>query len=199
MDFTPRPQRLPFFTSDTHFGHGKMAAHRGFSNALAMNEELIKQWNLEVRPDDVVYLLGDFSFMGGSKTRDLIAALHGKIHLVPGNHDKGLNDQTLAMFHAVLKPIHNLKVPVAQPDGTNEVHRFVLSHFPLLVWDRCHHGAMHLHGHSHGNLRFPNPNARIMDVGIDAGILMRPFRFWEVMTYMTNRDYKPFDQHGANA
>jgi calcineurin-like phosphoesterase family protein len=197
MDFSPKPARTPFFTSDTHWGHGKIAAHRGFDSSLQMNHVLIERWNAKVRPDDVVYHLGDFSFMGAEKTRDIIKSLHGKIILIPGNHDKGLNNQTKTFFHSVEPPIRNVKVPVNRTDGENDVYRMVLSHFPLLVWDRCHYGSWHLHGHSHGHLKFPNPNARIMDVGIDASPDMTPFSFEEVATYMQGRDHKPFDQHGV--
>jgi calcineurin-like phosphoesterase family protein len=51
-------------------------------------------------------------------------------------------------------------------DGIN----VVLFHFPMLEWNRMHHGAFALFGHVHGNMdHYPNIlSARTMDVGIDS-------------------------------
>ena len=40
----------------------------------------------------------------------------------------------------------------------------VLCHYPLASWDRRHHGAWHLHGHSHGTHQ---GTGCILDVGVD--------------------------------
>ncbi len=40
----------------------------------------------------------------------------------------------------------------------------VLSHYAFRVWNRSHHGAIHLYGHSHGNL--PG-DSQSCDVGVD--------------------------------
>jgi calcineurin-like phosphoesterase family protein len=92
----------------------------------------------------------------------------------------------------VKKPIHELDV-----EWGDKSQRLVLCHFPMLVWNRAHHGAIHLHGHSHGNLRFPNPSARIMDVGVDANEALMPVSLSRVMEHMIGADHKPFDQHGT--
>ncbi|MDP2727308.1 MAG: hypothetical protein Q8P59_07165, partial [Dehalococcoidia bacterium] len=39
-----------------------------------------------------------------------------------------------------------------------------LCHYPVARWDRSHHGAWHLHGHSHG---FYKGRGFILDVGVD--------------------------------
>ena len=50
-----------FFTSDTHFCHGRefLYGPRGFTNAEEMNEAIIERWNSVVKPTDLVYHLGD--------------------------------------------------------------------------------------------------------------------------------------------
>ena len=49
---------------------------------------------------------------------------------------------------------------ITLPDGT----MVVLCHYAMLVWSRSHHGAIHLYGHSHGNL--PG-DSQSCDVGVD--------------------------------
>lgn len=54
-----------------------------------MNEELIKKWNSVVRPDDIVYHLGDFSMTSDKeKVAELVTRLNGRIVLIMGNHDQ---------------------------------------------------------------------------------------------------------------
>ena len=52
-----------FFTSDTHFGHGGALGlyRRPFASVAAMNEGLVERWNEAVKPEDVVWHLGDFA------------------------------------------------------------------------------------------------------------------------------------------
>src|SRR5258708_2167190 len=55
-----------YYTADTHFGHQLMlsetACARPFADTKAMDEALIANWNAVVKPGDIVYHLGDFSF-----------------------------------------------------------------------------------------------------------------------------------------
>ena len=81
---------MNWFTSDTHFGHNGIInyCNRPFSSVEEMNNELIRRWNVCVLPEDTVYHLGDFSFCGLIKTREILSQLNGKIVLIKGNHDK---------------------------------------------------------------------------------------------------------------
>jgi calcineurin-like phosphoesterase family protein len=191
----------PFFTSDLHAWHRSRAEFRGFSTMEAMNEAIIADWNRVVRPVDEVYLLGDVCFAGTTKTLDFLDQLNGRIHLVRGNHDKGMSGQVLQRFESVDKMM-SIKVPVARGDGINTVYRIELCHFPMLSWDLAHYGAWHLHGHSHGNCKYPHENARMMDVGIDTQTpyvplrgeapnwqgRFRPYSFQEVRDIMLARE-----------
>lgn len=183
------------FSSDPHFWHSRLATIRGFSSVEEMNEKLIDNWNKKVRLDDTVYLLGDVSFAGTTKTVDVLERLNGKIHLIRGNHDRELTGNVLSIFASV-KDLDRIKIVTHNPDGTSDVQRVVLCHFPLLVWDMAHHGAWHLHGHSHGSCRYPNPNAKILDVGMDPQML-RPISFDEVSAVMAGRSTFCSDYHGS--
>ncbi len=79
-----------WFVADTHFGHAKVAELRGFRSPEEHDEAITKRWNRQVRPDDLVWVLGDIS--GGSRTSEahalgIIKTLPGIKHLIAGNHD----------------------------------------------------------------------------------------------------------------
>lgn len=81
---------MRFFTSDTHFGHKGVIdfCERPFLDVDHMNRELVRRWNAVVKTGDVVYHLGDFSFMGAQRTREIVGQLNGIVILVRGNHDQ---------------------------------------------------------------------------------------------------------------
>jgi len=88
-----------WFTSDTHFGHENIIKYTGrpFKSLKEMDSELIRRWNARIKPDDIVYFLGDFCFRNsaggkpgeGVPTRfeEYIKLLNGNIIFILGNHD----------------------------------------------------------------------------------------------------------------
>jgi calcineurin-like phosphoesterase family protein len=60
----------------------------------------------------------------------------------------------------------------------------VICHYAMRVWNRSHHGAWHLYGHSHGNL--PDTPSLSMDVGVDTHDF-RPWHFDKISTLMAER------------
>lgn len=127
-----------------------------------MNESLIERHNDVVRSEhDTVYHLGDFGFHAPTQgdTEDLGVLwwrLRGKKHLVIGNHDL-TNPQVLRLPWESQEVIKVLKA-----DGA----RLVLCHYPIESWPAMHHGAIHLHGHSHNSLS--HRIAKRYDVGVEA-------------------------------
>ena len=79
-----------YFISDTHFYHGNIInyCNRPFSSIEEMNNQLIENWNSIVKPTDIVYHLGDFSFGGKENLLTIKPKLNGRINIVLGNHDK---------------------------------------------------------------------------------------------------------------
>lgn len=77
-----------YFTSDLHFWHKNVIRYcsRPFSTVEEMNEIMIKNWNDTVKPDDIVYCLGDFS-LAMRPVEAYTSRLNGVKYLVPGNHD----------------------------------------------------------------------------------------------------------------
>ena len=76
--------------ADTHFGHQNIIGYtnRPFRDADHMNEMLILNWNLAVREEDLVYVLGDFCLSRKLETiSSLLKRLNGRKVLIMGNHD----------------------------------------------------------------------------------------------------------------
>lgn len=197
------------FTSDTHFFHRKMLEFRGFDTLEAMHDHMVKAWNELVSPSDTVYHLGDLSFGKALETADIIWRLNGQIRLIPGNHDNSkflrdlyglVHDQSgLTPKHWDRKPklfienqLTEIKL-IENRSGGDVIHPVVLCHFPLLVWNKAHYGAIHLHGHSHGLGRYPDNNRRF-DVGVDA-VGYGPLSAAYVIQWAKARGFTAHDQH----
>lgn len=78
-----------YFTSDTHFCHQPefLWKPRGFSSVEEMNEAIIERWNSIVKPNDIVYHLGDTMLNDNEKGIEYFKRLNGQIFLIFGNHD----------------------------------------------------------------------------------------------------------------
>lgn len=177
-----------YFTADLHFGHAKVIgySHRPFQSVEEMDTELIGRWNARVKPADRIYVLGDFSFHRNERTREILDELQGQIHLVLGNHDKGLNATTRDRFDSV----------AAYKELRIEGQKLVLLHYAMLTWNEAHYGSWHLHGHSHGTLRSQGFTRRA-DVGVDCWNYA-PVSFEEIAAQMATRQYVAEDHHGAD-
>lgn len=176
---TARTQNV-FFTSDQHYGHKRICefAKRPFANADDMAEEFIKRHNEVVKPGDRVYHLGDFSFQ---KPRDATNIARRF------NHDEELrDDEDFEAEWVWCKDLAEIKV------GDQKI---VLCHFPMMAWNKSHHGSFHVHGHCHGTLK-PDQGALRVDAGVDVWDY-RPVSFEEIAREMSKKTFVPVDQHGA--
>ena len=152
-----------YITSDLHFGHANIMkfnpATRVFRDVDHMNSGMMRQWNEIVRPEDLVYILGDVAFCNTGKAVGIMHSLNGRKILVAGNHDtKLLKDDE---FRACFQEVHQYLT--VNYNGT----RVSMFHYPIHEWDQCHRGAVHFHGHVHGK---PTglERYRVRDVGMDA-------------------------------
>lgn len=140
-----------FVISDLHLGHSNIIklCKRPFKDAEEMDNEIIKRWNSVVSNNDVVYLVGDFSFRS-KNVEKYLDKLNGKIILVKGNHDKYIKHSK------IIKVCDYLEINI---DGVS----YVLSHYPMVAWNGQFRNSVHLYGHVHssGNeWEFPKvPNA----------------------------------------
>ena len=172
-----------YFTADTHFYHENIIKYcnRPFKNVEEMNETIIANWNSVVRPQDHVYVIGDFIFGGGKKQTerlvDIVKALNGYIFLVKGSHDK-LDSYNPSLLGKHASRFHIFKDSIITISIKNQ--DIVLCHYAMRVWPKSHYGAWHLFGHSHGRLK---GCGKSFDVGVDCWGF-KPLSFFEVRRIM---------------
>ena len=89
-----------WFASDYHLGHENIIKYcqRPFKNLNHMNNEIIQRHNQRVKPNDMVFFLGDFCFRnspGGKsgegeshKAEYYLKQLNGMFIPLQGNHDR---------------------------------------------------------------------------------------------------------------
>ena len=69
---------------------------RGFTTADEMNEAIIERWNKVVKPDDIVYHLGDVFLNNDKVGIECVKRLNGTIFMIWGNHDTNNRKDILA-------------------------------------------------------------------------------------------------------
>jgi calcineurin-like phosphoesterase family protein len=184
-----------FFTSDTHFNHSRVIEYcnRPFKDVETMNEALISNWNSVVTPDDVVYHLGDFAFGNEDGVNRIMQRLNFKhMHFIKGNHDK-----SFCNWYRMVS--HGMGTKVTLHDSYLETkidgNHFTLCHYAMRVWNKSHHGAWHLYGHSHGTLP-DDPQSLSFDCGVDCHSY-QPITFERVREIMEKKRFKAIDHHGS--
>lgn len=134
-----------YYISDIHLHHPKCLEfdHRPFNSEEEMETEIIKRWNAKITANDNVYILGDFSMerKDVEKVNHVLRQLKGNKFLIKGNHDHYLKKKGFDI--SLFAGVYDYKCLI---DNGQVV---VLSHYPILVWDRRKYGSIHLYGHVH--------------------------------------------------
>ena len=188
---------MEFFTSDTHWYHNNIIKYskRPFASVEEMNKEMILRWNRKVSKNDAVYHLGDFAFATEDQILHILSQLNGCIHLVFGNHDQTIkkSQQIKSRFNTV-RDYQEIWVPDETAPGGKQ--HIVLSHFPMISWNKMARGSWMLHGHCHGNLNYPFDGGygKICDVGTDCWDY-EPVSYLEMRAVMNAHQIQTFDHH----
>lgn len=155
-----------YYTADTHFGHKLMISDRidrprPFASTGEMDEALIRGWNAVVKPDDLVYHLGDFAFglHDKARVRSIFERLQGRKVLILGNHDYGKTNQVAEAISEL--PWEQVTQHLIVND---EGQKVFLSHYAQRTWPGIRRGDWHFFGHCHGSL---SSMGRSRDVGVD--------------------------------
>lgn len=169
-----------FVTSDQHFHHKNILRHcegtRGhFSSVEEMNETLIDNFNKRVGKKDEVILLGDFAFAHPHKIDETLDRLNGFKYFILGNHDKKMRHKDVRQHFGWVEHYAEMNV------GDRIV---VMSHYPMVTWNKKYHGSFQLYGHTHG--RIPFGDGRSMDVGVDTNAMM-PYNIEEIFETLEKR------------
>jgi calcineurin-like phosphoesterase family protein len=164
-----------YFTSDQHFSHARIIEYcnRGFSDIHSMNKTIVERHNSVVKPDDVVYHLGDFA-LNEKVVGKILPKLNGTHHLISGNHDKchskrGNHQQALIRYFSY--GFKSIQEQMEMGIGKYEV---LLNHLPYANTDDpdqrfqsyrpIDKGQILLHGHCHTRWLI---KGRMLNVGVD--------------------------------
>ena len=177
-----------FFTSDTHFSHnqGFLYEPRGFSSVAEMNEAIVERWNNVVKPDDIVYHLGDTMLNDNATGIECFKRLNGQIFLIWGNHDT--QNRTNALFEECRHKMLGGWYAFVIKHGKMSIY---LSHYPTLTtnYDDKHFSqhVVNLHGHTHQHTNWlHSDNPFMYHVGVDSHNCT-PVHIDEVLTDIRNR------------
>lgn len=164
----PDAERI-YFTSDTHFGHLNIMkySNRPFSSIEEHDKTLIENWNNKVPKNGIVYHLGDVGFASSEYLNNILSQLHGKIHLIVGNHDHKQILKQQAQFFETIETQFTIQI------GEQQI---LLNHCPLLCYPGAYRGWWQLFGHVHSGPRVSDgldlPRLSMLfptqyDVGVD--------------------------------
>lgn len=169
-----------WFTADLHIQHKNVLKHcperaaaGGFdcNDIEAHDKWVIDTWNKTVSKNDIVYILGDFSFAPSEVIKKkILPKLNGTKFLILGNHDK--SSSRLDNYFQQITQIKEVTFKQKNYDFLKENFSVVMCHFPMLTWNRKMYGVCHLHGHCHNTLSEYNVESGDLrvDVGFDSDI-----------------------------
>ena len=159
-----------YFTADLHLGHTNIIRHckRPFKSAEEMDATIINNWNSTIKPEDDIYILGDFTMRPAAEAHEYVTQLKGRKYLIAGNHDRFLkNYAQYEQDYVWIKDYFVLR--------TDRL-RIVLFHFPILEWDQFFRGAIHLYGHVHNSVKSAERITMLKGSAFNVGVDVCDFR-----------------------
>ena len=144
---------MNYYISDLHFfcksqldNGGVNFDKRSYKTLEEMHYDIKQRWNKKVTNGDHVFILGDISMRGyNDNLVALVAQLKGQKVLVKGNHD----DVSDARYKQLFREICDYREVSDSFEG--KTYKVVLSHYPILMWNGQHKGAILLYGHTHNS------------------------------------------------
>lgn len=157
-----------WFTSDTHFSSERAweLSKRPFKNVTDMDWTMIQKWNDIVKPQDIVFHLGDFG------EHWPLFHLTGKLNFMDGNYERD-GRYTKGEVLAGLHPYNNITV-IPQVEYVHVISSkynkdedkpvsLIMSHEPMMIKKNIKEGEFGVFGHIHGR-------QMIKPFGIDVGV-----------------------------
>ena len=158
-----------WLTSDSHLSHNQpfLWKPRGFNSVEEMNEAIVERWNSIVKPNDIVYHLGDTMLNNNEKGIECFKRLNGQIFIIWGNHES--NNRKNLLFQEC-KNLCGGWYAYQIKHGKQSIY---LSHYPTLTanFDEKHFSqhVINFHGHTHQKNNWINPcNPFTYHVGMDS-------------------------------
>ncbi len=168
------------YIADWHYGHKNVLAldNRPFKTVKEMNEALVNNWNVEVKPEDTVYALGDMFLCKPKEAAEVLKQLNGRKVLVKGNHDRVGNSDFDKCFDRIADYL----------EIDDEGRKVVLSHYPIPCFKNHFRGWYHLYGHVHGTFEH---NMMLHDRFLTEELYGHPCKMYNVGAMMPWMRYVP--------
>lgn len=199
LKFNTNKQNV-WFVSDLHLNHAKSFVFeaRGFKTIEEHNAFIINKINELVRPDDVLFSLGDFCLNSSEENfESFISRINCQnIYYLWGNHPNpsrkvflrevaklGIGDVEVYPFR-----YKNLIFIGNHAEIIVNGQFIVLNHFPLFCWNHMSKFSWMLTGHEHGEMESLLPNCdskKICDMGWD--VFNKPMSFNEMKPIMDKK------------
>lgn len=141
-----------WYTSDWHFCHDKdfIWKVRGFSSIDEMNEAIVERHNSIVKPNDIVYCLGDCIMGKAENGIKYLKALNGHLRIIFGNHD------TPKKISQYIDNCTNIEWgSLSSKRDISKKLKFFLCHYPVIASNgNDTNKVISIHGHTHSEDKF---------------------------------------------
>ena len=130
-----------YFISDLHLGHSNILkfGQRSFDSIEEHDDALVQSWNSVVRPNDLVWVLGDVAMDVQALDRAM-SRMVGRKRLILGNHDTFDTQVYLKYFERVSA-------------FEKRYHGLVMTHIPIHPQEmQWRNWKTNVHGHIHNGL-----------------------------------------------
>jgi calcineurin-like phosphoesterase family protein len=137
---------MKYFTSDWHLGHEKVIAFsdRPFRSVSEMDHTIIYNMTSVLKPGEEMFFLGDLAFRKESASHFFNSLPEDvDFHWIVGNHD--YNTDAYQQYCKSISPLKEIRISKKQ--------YIVMCHYPMIAWNRSHHGSWHLYGHFHRKMQ----------------------------------------------
>ena len=161
---------LVIFTLVSH-NREFMYKPRGFSSIEEHDAMIIENWNKVVKPEDIVYLLGDLMLNDNEGGIRKLNQLNGIIHYIRGNHCTNTRCELYKNTNMIplCGDFHTSWATIQKINGYN----FYLSHYPTMIgsledMSELKKRLLGLSGHTHSKNKFYQDIPFMYNVALDA-------------------------------
>lgn len=193
-----------YVSSDFHLGHQRefVWKDRGYTSVKEHDDGLINTLNETVRPNDILFFLGDFCL--NTTTEQFNAYLDRincqNIMALWGNHnnphEKNIYRKMVGDTEQYPLKYKNMTYLGHYADVIINGQYVVLFHYPIYIWNEQKNGSWMLCGHSHYGCPMTtadNLYGKILDVGWDGH--SKPWSISEIATVMDGKRFIANDAH----
>lgn len=154
--------------------------NRPFDTTKEMDDCILGNINDVVRPEDELFILGDFCFGPVENISNYTRRLPTKnVYLIKGNHDRHSHTCYRENGFSWVKDYYEVR------DSISRGKKIALLHYPMDTWNGAFRGSWHLHAHVH-TTQADNPKKLRMNVGADLNDF-KPVWMADVKSFMEKK------------